>query len=62
VVGVAVSPDGRQLAAACEDHALRLWDLGGPAPVVRSEIRDFESGVRAVAFSPDGKRLERSAG
>jgi WD40 repeat protein/serine/threonine protein kinase len=52
---VAFSPDGALLASRGSDKALAVWDvatgrvvrtLGGPGPV-----------LRAVAFSPDGRRL-----
>jgi WD40 repeat protein len=56
--GIALSPDGKVLAAAHREH-LRLWDLAAARP-----IRDFagyrHSGhpsSRNVSFSPDGKRI-----
>ena len=50
---VVFSPDGRILATAGADHALRLWDIakGG---LLSSPIR-HEQAIRAIAFSPDGR-------
>src|SRR5262249_13416798 len=49
------SPDGRRFAYTTEDHAIHIWDLedGAEAHV----LRGHSSYVRALAFSPDGKRL-----
>ncbi len=60
-LGVAYSPDGRLLATAGRDHAVRIWDAG-----TGEEVRAFEGvapgWVRDVAFSPDGRRLAACAG
>jgi WD40 repeat protein/serine/threonine protein kinase len=57
VVGCAAvfSPDGRRLAYSTEDSAIHVWDLeaGAEAHVLRGHT----SHIRALAFSPDGKRL-----
>jgi WD40 repeat protein len=57
---VAVSPDGRVLAAG-QGKAVVLWDLaawrpGAPLPPVRSLERHADR-VESLAFSPDGKLL-----
>jgi RNA polymerase sigma factor (sigma-70 family) len=55
---VAVSPDGRVLAAVSRDR-VHLWEL--PAGTPLREVRGFRSlrrqYPRDVVFSPDGKRL-----
>src|SRR5262245_47449297 len=53
--GLAISPDGKQIATAGEDRAVRLWH-----PESRKELRALtghQQRVASVAFSPDGKRL-----
>ena len=54
VTALALSGDGRWLAAAGRDTAVRLWDLtsGG-----RRALPGHEDAVLAVAFSPNGRRL-----
>lgn len=51
----AYSPDGKRLATAEGDHAVRLWDV-----VERRVLATFEGHgetVFSVAFSPDGRTL-----
>jgi len=55
VTSVAFSPDGRRLASASCDRAVRLWDAGSGQELAC--LRGHEWGVSSVSFSPDGLRL-----
>ena len=54
---VAISPDGRLLAVAWDGH-VGLWTLEADTPVDIAELPI--TGVYAVAFSPDGRRLAQT--
>ncbi len=55
VSAVAISPDGKQLAASCRDRKLRIWKLPGGEQLhaLDSDGDDFG----ALAFSRNGRRL-----
>ena len=56
VRAVAVSPDGRRVAAACADGCVRIWETqGGPEP--RELVPKRKRPALAVAFSADGRRV-----
>ena len=64
-VGVALHCDDlanqlTQLAPACQDNTIRLWDVATHDEV--AELRGHEDYVHAVAFSPDGTRLVSGSG
>src|SRR5439155_18685478 len=49
-----LSPDGKQLAMACADRSVRLWDIAARSQVTLS---GHTTAVIRGAFSPDGKIL-----
>src|SRR6185312_12389056 len=59
VNGVVFAPDERQVASACADKRLRIWDVEQAAPPVVLEGHD---GVLTdVAFASDGRIATASA-
>jgi WD40 repeat protein len=51
----AISPDGRQLAAACADRNLRLYSL--PMGQITKKLELGDARVSALAYARNGKRL-----
>ncbi len=56
---LAISPDGRQLAAGNADGLIQRWDISDPSRprVLDGPGRVFPTGVLSIAFSPDGATL-----
>ncbi|WP_405892178.1 XRE family transcriptional regulator [Streptomyces sp. NBC_00104] len=58
VHALAVTPNGRTLATACDDGSLRLWDLTDPQhPAVLGTVDDPSGSAVNLAFSPRGDTL-----
>jgi WD40 repeat protein len=57
--GIALSPDGKMLAVACSDGAVRLFTLPDGKP--GEALKGHAAGTKAVAFAPDGRTLASSS-
>lgn len=53
--GLAYSPDGKHLVAACSDGMVRVFDAA--TGKLATAPKEHKGAVFSVAFSPDGKRL-----
>jgi WD40 repeat protein/serine/threonine protein kinase len=60
-MSVAFSPEGKYLASAGLDGAIRLWDARTFRPVDKP-LRGHLDGIHSLAFRPDGKRLASAGG
>jgi WD40 repeat protein/serine/threonine protein kinase len=60
VACVAITDDGRLVASGHYDGVARVWD--GATGALLHRLRASNAGVRAVAFSPDGRLLASSSG
>ncbi|MFW6170089.1 MAG: WD40 repeat domain-containing protein [Planctomycetota bacterium] len=58
ITSLSIHPNGMLVAAAGDDHVIRLWDLEEEAWVAR--LTGHQDWIRAVQFSPDGKTLVSS--
>lgn len=61
LLGLAVSPDGKTVAAGDVDARVRLWDVTGAAPGAMRTLEGHLDSVERVAFSPDGASLASSS-
>lgn len=57
VVDLALSPDGKLAAAACEDGLIRLWTVSRDAGPDERVLTGHAGAVNAVAFHPGGTLL-----
>jgi WD40 repeat protein len=63
VRGLAFAPAAPLLASCAEDGTVRLWERTAGEPRARTiDLGRFPSGVRAVAFTPDGRYLVTANG
>jgi WD40 repeat protein len=53
--GLAFSPDGKHLAAACSDGEVRMFDVEKGKLI--TSAKEHKEAVFSVAYSPDGKKL-----
>jgi len=60
VRGLAMAPDGRQLASGSEDWTVQVWEVASGQR--RRVLHAHANWVRAVAFSPDGAWLASAGG
>ena len=60
VRAVAFSPDGKKIAAGCEDHLLFVWNTESGELI--SRINAHALPVYDVSFSPDGKTIATCSG
>jgi WD40 repeat protein len=59
IYAVAFNPDGKTLATAGYDRAIKLWDIASGKEA--SSLKDHSDTIYALAFSPDGKLLASGA-
>jgi WD40 repeat protein len=52
---VAISPNGKMLAAGCSDRAIRIWD--SEKGIEQTCLQGHDGAVESLGFSPDGLTL-----
>ena len=57
---MAFSPDGRRLATGGEENTVKIWDVQTGREL--HTLRGHNGDVYAVAFSPDGRPVDRLGG
>ena len=59
VQDIAWSPDSTRLVTGSNDGTAKVWSIteGGPRELLSLSAQDTRSGMKAVAFSPDGDRV-----
>jgi len=60
VTGVAITPDGRTIAAATDDHHVSIWDA--KTGEMKSQMDGHSDWVHSVVLSRDGATLASGAG
>lgn len=55
ILALALSPDGKKLAAGGCDRIIRVWDL--PSGKLEHGIENHADWIFSISFSPDGKNL-----
>lgn len=60
VTGVAITPDGRTIAAATDDHHVSIWDA--TTGEMKSQLDGHSDWVHSVVLSRDGAQLASGAG
>ncbi len=55
LTAVAVSPNGQVIAAAGDDHNVRIWNAADGT--LTAELHEHTDWIRSVSFSPSGKQL-----
>ncbi|MBO3464418.1 WD40 domain-containing protein, partial [Aetokthonos hydrillicola] len=55
VRALALTPDGKQVISASNDHTLKVWDLADGKPVFT--LTGHSNSVTALALTPDGKQV-----
>lgn len=49
------SPDGRSIAAVCDDRIIKTWETNSGRHL--ADLKGHKGHIHSLAFSPDGKRL-----
>jgi WD40 repeat protein len=60
VTGVAITPDGRMIAAATDDHHVSMWD--STSGELKGEMEGHADWVHSVVLSRDGATMASGAG